>query len=226
MKNPYVERIRRRMREFHRHNPWRLDNGLYIPHAYPPESEHAALSWWDDVGFVLNGRRVLVFWRHPRCVYRDAIEAKAMADVAEPSTLDVFDACFHEGSASIKQWRKLGRSRKKVVSTTLQAPTEEWRAYFDAVRKRERELEDTGIDFDVTSSARIGWCSTATTIDLIAPLEVRSETDVRALAAFAKRLVRREVTLAGEWPGYRYGRAAWLAESVVRSGAHQRLDRE
>ncbi|WP_109580253.1 hypothetical protein [Cupriavidus plantarum] len=146
-----------------------------------------------------------------------------MADVPEPSTPDVFDACFHEGSASTKQWRKLGRSRKKVVSTTLQAPTEEWRAYFDAVRKRERELEDSGIDFDVTPSARIGWCSTATMIDLIAPLEVRSETDVRALAAFAKRLVKRETILAEEWPGYHYGRAVWLAESDARAVIEQTL---
>lgn len=110
------------------------------------------------------------------------------------------------------------------MSTTLQGPTEEWRAYFDAVRKIESELEDAGIDFDVTPSARIGWCSTATTIDLIAPLEVRSETDVRALAAFAKRLVKREVALADEWPGYRYGRTAWLEESAVRSGVQQNLD--
>lgn len=217
MKNPYVERMRRRMREFHRHNPWRLDNGLYIPHVYPPENDSTALSWWDDVGFILNGRRVLVFWRHARCVYRDAIEAKAMADVPEPRTFDVFEACFHEGSAGTKQWRKLGRSRKKVVTTTLQGPTEEWRAYFDAVRKREGELEDTGIDFDVTPSARIGWCSTATTIDLIAPFEVRSETDVRALAGLAKRLLKRETVLAEEWPGYHYGRAAWLAESDARA---------
>lgn len=182
------------------------------------------MSWWDDVGFVLNGRRVLVFWRHPRCVYRDAIEAKAMADVPQPSTFGVLDACFDEGSASTKQWRKLGRSRKKVVSTTLQGPTEEWRTYFDAVRKRESELEDTGINFDVTPSVRIGWCSTATTIDLVAPFEVRSETDVRTLAAFAKRLLKREVALADEWPGYRYGRETWLAESGVRSGVEQRLE--
>lgn len=85
-------------------------------------------------------------------------------------------------------------------------------------------IDNAGIDLDVTPSLCIGWCSTATTIDLIAPHEVRSEMDVRALAAFAKRLLKREVALVDEWPGYRYGREAWLAESDVCSGVEQRLD--
>jgi hypothetical protein len=209
------------MREFDRHHPLKLDSGLYIPHKYPVEHRDTKLSWWDDVGFVLNGRRVLVFWRHPRCVYRDAIEAKAMDDVPAPSGLSVMDTSLLGNDAGTKQWRRLGHSRKKVVATTLHAPTEAWWAFYEAVHKRVSELEFAGIDFDINPSARVGWCSTATTTDLIAPIEVRSEIDVRALAAFAKRLLKREVVLAEEWPGYRYGRAAWLADSDVRAGIQQ-----
>ena len=170
MKNPRLERLRRKMREYHRHHPWRLDGGLFIlktsvgrarvcgfgvvwqgattrngrsiprrsnaagrrqkraigrvaahpmgerprrhkrqppcglsrakerstevfrfiPHAYP-EAEAEPLSWWDDVGFMLDGRRVIVWWRHPRCVYHDAIERQAMADVPAPSTPSTLD---------------------------------------------------------------------------------------------------------------------------------------
>ncbi|WP_151704756.1 hypothetical protein [Nitrincola alkalilacustris] len=61
MKNSRLERLRRKMREYHRHHPWRLDGGLFIPHEYP-EAEVKPLSWWDDVGFILNGRRVIVRW--------------------------------------------------------------------------------------------------------------------------------------------------------------------
>lgn len=52
MKNRHFEQLGRKMREFHRHHPWRLHDGLFIPHAY---KEPCALSWWDDVGFILNG---------------------------------------------------------------------------------------------------------------------------------------------------------------------------
>lgn len=34
MKNPRLERLRRKMREYHRHHLWRLDGGLFIPHTY------------------------------------------------------------------------------------------------------------------------------------------------------------------------------------------------
>ena len=145
------------------------------------------LSWWDDVGFVLNGRRVLVFWRHPRCVYRDAVEAQAMADVPEPSGPGFLD----------------------------------WRVFYDAVTEHQVELERVGIDLDVAPSMRVGWCSTATMVELVAPVEVCSEADVRALATFAKRLLKREVAVAEEWPGYRYGRQAWLAEAAKRDRARQ-----
>lgn len=64
----------------HRITPWRLAQGLYIPHSYPGSKP---LSWWGDVGFVLNGRRVMVWWVHPRRKYLDEIEARVMRD-AEP----------------------------------------------------------------------------------------------------------------------------------------------
>jgi len=39
-----------------------LHDGLFIPHTYP---DPQALSGWDDVGFILNHRRVMVWWVHP-----------------------------------------------------------------------------------------------------------------------------------------------------------------
>lgn len=60
MKDPRQERLGRLQREYHRHHPWRLGpGGLFVPHSYA-EVKPDALSWWDDVGFILNGRRVIV----------------------------------------------------------------------------------------------------------------------------------------------------------------------
>lgn len=215
MKNQRLERLRRKMREYHRHHPWRLDGGLFIPHAYPG-AEAKKLSWWDDVGFILNGRRVIVWWRHPRCVYHDAIERQAMAEVPAPSTPSTLDKFLSGQEPGTKHWRKLGRSRKKVVSETMPKTADEWVAFYDAVNEREGELERAGIDLEVVPSMRVGLCSTATTVDLVAPVEVRSEDEVRALAMLAKRLLKRETTIADEWPGYSYGRDTWLSEADLR----------
>lgn len=83
MKNPHYEFLGRRMREYHRTHQWRLsDGGLYIPHVYG-DMESETLSSWDDVGFILNGRRIIVWWKHPRRVYEDTISSMAWEEAGE-----------------------------------------------------------------------------------------------------------------------------------------------
>ena len=87
MKIARLERLRQLQREYHQSHPWRLSQGgLYIPHSYA-DMKPDSLSFWDDVGFILNGRRVIVWWQHPRYVYSDAIEEKAWHE-AGPSPRD------------------------------------------------------------------------------------------------------------------------------------------
>lgn len=217
MKNPHLERLRRKMREYHRHHPWRLDGGLFIPHVYPPEAQAKKLSWWDDVGFILNGRRVIVNWLHPRRAYLDAIEQQAWENVPAPSTPSTLEKFLSGQEPGTKHWRKLGRSRKKVVGDTMPNTSDEWAAFYDAVNEREDELMRVGIDLEVVPSMRVGLCSTATMVDLVAPIEVRSKEEVRALAMLARQLLKRETTIADEWPGYRYGRDTWQSEAGLRS---------
>jgi hypothetical protein len=211
MKNLYLERLGRRMRDYHRHHPWRLNGGIFVPHAYP-EDRATELSWWADVGFILNRRRVIVHWIHPRMAYHEAIEQQAMAEVREPRDPDD-DFDFDKGE---KHWRKLGRSRKKLVATRVNF-SDERTAYFDAVNKREQELVRAGIDLIVAPSMRVQRYWWATAVNLVAPIEIRSEKAAKELAALAKRLLKRETTVAAEWPDYRYGRETWLSERASES---------
>lgn len=102
MKDQRQERLWRLQREYHRNNPWRLGpGGLFVPHSYA-EVKQDALSWWDDVGFILNRRRVIVWWRHPRHVYSDAIEELAQEQAGEFP----FDNWLTQGA--IPNYRKVG----------------------------------------------------------------------------------------------------------------------
>jgi hypothetical protein len=56
----------------------------------------------------------------------------------------------------------------------------------------------------------------ATGVNLVVPMEVRTKEDVRALAKLAKRLLRQQAAIAGEFAGYVYGLAEWLAETHLR----------
>lgn len=56
MKIARLERMARTQREYHRSHPWQLSKGgLFISHSYADISPDD-LSWWDEVGFILNGR--------------------------------------------------------------------------------------------------------------------------------------------------------------------------
>jgi len=209
MKNHYFERLRRAAREYHRNHPWRLENGLFIPHTYPAE-DSANLSWWDDVGFILNGRRVIVHWVHPRLAYSDAIEKQVQSEIPLPGA----SQRLREGGEKI--YRKPGRSRNKVIGTTYGPASNPWSDYLAAFNTRLDQLTHSGIDLEIRPSMRVSWYNWATGVDLIAPIEVHSTDDVVSLAAIARRLLKRETSVANEWPGYRYRQVDWLAEAGRR----------
>ena len=193
-------------RQYHRQHQWRLSqDGLYIPHSYA-ETKPDSLSWWDDVGFILNGRRVIVWWQHPRYIYSTAIEEQS-SDRAGPDPQD--DWLFEGATTNYKQ---VGKFRKKIVSYTSRQPSAEQDAYYELLRTVRQRMEAEGIDLDVSPSwkrERLNW---ATGVSLIVPLEVRNEAELAQVATVAKRLLLGQTTLENEFPEYRYGKADWLRE--------------
>jgi hypothetical protein len=215
MKNIHQESKLRRMRQYHRNKPWRLGTGgLMIPHAYPETRE---LSWWNDVGFILNGRRILVWWEHPRMKYADAIKDAAFFEAGESPRSS--DGMFSE-SKSTKNYKRLGRSRKKIVSYTILPMADDTRAYYDRVNEISDRLHAQGIDSVIRPSMsiqRLDWCIG---VELCIPIEVLTEDDVIALAATVRRMLTNGRTLAAlgcVWDeGYQYGKKEWLAEAEIR----------
>lgn len=193
-------------RQYHQHHPWRLSNdGLYIPHSYA-ETEPDRLSWWDDVGFILNGRRVIVWWQHPRYIYSTAIEELSW----DQAGTDPQDGWLFEGATT--NYKQVGKSRKKVVSYTSRQPSEEQDAYYEKLRTVRQRMAAEGIDLDVSLSwkrERLNW---ATGVSLIVPLEVRNESELAQLASLARQLLLGKTTLQNEFPEYRYSKADWLRE--------------
>ena len=206
MKNTRFERFGRLQRQFHRNHPWSLSQGgLEIPYSFA-ERAPDSLSYDEDVGFILNTRRVIVCWRHPRCVYRSAIAAQSWAEAGEGPD----DDWMTEGGTT--HYRKVGASRKKIVGYTSRQPSEEQVLYYALLDDIQKRLTTDGIDLDVPASwkrKRLPW---VTSITLTAPLEVRNEADLAVVAQLARRLILGQTTLNDEFPGYRYSRADWLRE--------------
>ena len=208
MKNPHYELLGRRMLEYHRSHPWRLsEGGLYIPHDYSnmtPES----LSYWDDVGFILNGRRFMVWWQHPRSVYRNRVESLAWEEAGD-SPRD--DWLFEGGTTNYKRLGKSGK-RKKVISYTSRSPSEAQQQFYDLLIQIEERLMKEGIDLEVRPSWKWERLTWAMGVSLVAPLEVRNEQEVAEIAHLARKLVLQQTTLEQEFPDFAYNRASWLED--------------
>lgn len=206
MKNTKRERLARMQRQYHRHHPWRLSQGgLFIPHSYaetPPDS----LSWWDDVGFILNGRRVIVWWRHPRQVYATALDEQSWQEAGEGPQDDWLT------TGITKNYRRVGKSRKKIVSYTSRQPSAEQRLHDDRRRAIRERLTTAGIALEVLPSWTREPLTWATGVSLVAPLDVRNEDELASLARLSRHLILGKTTLNAEFPGYRYGRNDWLRE--------------
>lgn len=211
MKNPHYEYLGRRMREYHRTHQWRLsDGGLYIPHAYSnmgPES----LSYWDDVGFILNGRRIIVWWQHPRHIYAEAISSMAWEEAGDGPR----DNWLWEGAT--KNYKMVGKSskRKKLSSFTSRDPSEAQTQHYEKLRKIEELLTQDGIELKVQPSwkwERLRW---AMGVSLVAPMEVRNEQELAKVARLARELILQKTTLVQEFPGFVYDRASWLRDQAV-----------
>lgn len=200
--------MRRTQRQYHQHHPWTLSQGgLFVPHSYT-HVKSDSLSWWDDVGFILNGRRVIVWWQHPRHVYSDVIDDQSWQEAG----IGPRDNWLTEGST--KNYRKVGASRKKIVSYTSRKPSEEQQRYYDKLRDIRDRLTIQGIDSEVSPSWKRERLSWADGISLIAPIEVRNETELALIAKLTRRLILGQTTLEKEFPGYRYNRSDWLQEQI------------
>ena len=186
------------MREYHRTHQWRLsEGGLYIPHAYwnmGPES----LSYWDDVGFILNGRRVMVWWRHPRDIFRAAISSLAWEEAGDGPQ----DCWLSEGGT--QNYKKVGKSgqRKKRSSYTSREPSEAQSQHYAKLSQIEERLMRDGIDQEVRTSWKWERLSWAMGVSLVAPMEVRCEKDLAEVARLARALILQQTTLAREFPGF------------------------
>lgn len=212
MKSPRLERLARRMREHHRHHPWSLsEGGLYIPHAYH-DMKPDDLSHWDHVGFVLNGRRYMVSWRHPRYLHASAIAALARQQQRTehgepPAPFGV------SGNAAKRPQNDIpsGRQKKPRRSERWDL-SDDWTRYQEQLTARTTVLRKLGIDLKVSPSWKWKRYEHCMGIDLVAPVEVRNEQELAQLAELARQLVNGQTTLAERFPGAVYGQSDWLRE--------------
>lgn len=209
MKNPRFELRRCLSRQYHRNRRGdHFEQGILVRHDYSgidPEG----LSWWDDVQFILGGRRIAVAWQHPRHVYQGMIEDAAMK--ATHHLYEKIEGGLFDRAEKI--YKKVGRNRKKISSyaTDRRPGQQEW---FDALCTEEARLSKEA-EFSVLPSFRVetlAWCRF---VEIVAPIEIRNVAELRMLVDLVRRVLKGETTLGCEFPDYRYDKAQWVADGLA-----------
>jgi hypothetical protein len=214
MRNRFYEDLRQSAKDYHRSHSLGVDaSGIYTRHVFEPER---LLSWWDDIGFILNNRRVMIWWVHPRLRYSDAVKEASWKAAGE------FPRSEEPIPDADPQFRRVGRSRKKVISYLSRQTSPLVREFYDRVSLLQEQLAETGIDHFVGPSFEVGHYCWGTGVELCAPNEIRTHADAVALVALARRLLKRQTTCAIEFGDYGYGKADWLREADARAADTER----
>lgn len=199
MKNPHRERLRIAAKNFHRRKrASRFRNGIIAPYSYDdPDPER--LTWWTDAVFIMNDYRVMLSWIHPRYAYDEQIHEEAGRRVALHPRMEPV-------TTPLK--KRAGRSRKKTVGSQVH-PANDARL---AAWKAQLALLNDEADYRIAPFIKSEWTQHCRLVELCVPMEVRSNGDLSALVALARRLLKREISLDDAFPSYLYTRENWQAE--------------
>lgn len=185
----------------------RFTNGLIVRHLYDDMTPETP-TFWDDAVFIVNDYRVALWGGHPRHQYHHFVETEALRRLnhLRPEGDPFAD--------TTPNYKKLGRSRKKVVSWTQRPTSDEYRRYFEMLADMEHQVSQE-VAFEVCPSITIAWHSWCKGLSQCVPFEVRSESDLVALSHVSRRLVMHESTIAQEFGDSVYRQAYWLADCKV-----------
>lgn len=208
MKNTYQESLRKQAKMYHRNERGSVfTNGLLIKHSYESASK-TNLSWWGDVDFILNNYRVSVEWIHPRQDYLDHVEGEVHKSL-EHLNIDLLD-----GIVTSTTYRKLGKSRKKVLLRKVDYSKELGdynEAYEAAFEKISRSSE-----YKARPHIRTNWEKDSYAVSVCMPVEILAVDDLVQLVYLVKKLIKRETTLDAEFKDYVYANQQFVKEEIFK----------
>lgn len=211
MKNKNYQRkkaaARRAFRGAMNDDRWDHARGIKVYHVYDEAVKPREKTYWDDVSFVWRHNYVVVCWIHPRYEYTEKIDEQAYEAVNRLFPDHHSDNWLSGGT---KNYKKVGKSRKKVVSyTTNHSST--GKDFYDTWR----EFKDT---FCKTSSLEVRpWIKVEQTdyslyVNICCPIEVRNEDGLKELADVVRDILDQKTTLKKLYGDYAYTAKDYIEE--------------
>lgn len=194
-----------------------LDRYSYDPkrkivffHSYWDENgkRHKECGWWDDVSFVHGSQYISVCWTHPRYEYHEKCDSIAYEEATRLCCSPNLDDLF-EGSK--KNYKKVGRSRKKVVSYTSEYSSGN-EGFYDTWKKKKLELLKLN-EWSIPTSFVVKQQDWARLVLICCPIEVIDEDSLAELANLVRVCLDNPYKFNEMFSEYQYTSETWNHES-------------
>lgn len=211
MKNKNYQRkkaaARRAFRGAMNDNRWDLQRGIKVYHVYDEEIKPRDKTYWDDVSFVWRHNYVVVCWTHPRYEYTETVDTQAYEAANR-----IFPDRRHDNmfSGGTKNYKKLGKSRKKVTSITCPG-VNTGKDFYDAWRDFKETFCQTS-SIEIKPYIRIEQTDYSLFVNICCPIEVRNEDNLKELADIVRSILDRKTTLQELYGDYAYTAKDYIVE--------------
>jgi hypothetical protein len=192
MKNKLYENRIRKAKEHARNSRWKPTHPkekIQLIHVYDEPTREK--SYWDDFKTKVNDQFVMIYYEHPRYVYRDRCESLAWDELEKelPYRDDIFKTtpCYTNA----------GKSRKRVKWYEVQPPEE----YSLKRMTRLSEIEDFILNDEnngivIKCDYSIEQMNWSRSLDIVANREILTEADAIEFVMDCKDLVKRKIAFS------------------------------
>ena len=179
-------------------------NGVSVYHVYGGEFKKEK-SYWDDTAFRQGSQWVSVAYVHPRYSYESAC-----SDIA----YSLVDGFVNTDWKSTPNYKKVGKSRKKVVSYTLGETCANNNDFFARIEVVENEILRTG-DVVIVPSINVTQTDYSRFVEICIPEEILCEDDLVRLCDIVRNALSDPNYLKTKYIGYSYTKDDYNRENTV-----------
>jgi hypothetical protein len=161
--------------------------------------------YWDDVAIKVGGQQVTIWWTHPRYLYEEHIDTIAYEEATAK-----YEQNTDRWMDGTPQYKKVGKSRKKIVSYLSNMDTPD--GFYGYWRDRKKELLETS-DFEQTCHFSVRQYDYCRGVSICIPIEVVDESSLHELTMIVRSLLANPEKFKELYGNYKYGKTEWNLEN-------------
>ena len=198
-------------------NPLRYDyKFITVYHCYKHKQEND-FSYWDDIVFVHNGKRITVTLKHPRTDYAEQIRSLALKEAELLKPNEIKEECDTLIDKCKKIYKTVGNSRKKICGYEAYSPYK--LTGLMLIQSLTEKYSEEGIEYTVKPYIKGHHFFSGIFYEVCIPFKINSEERLFFYAEAMMHYLKNGKTLScllnylGIDSNYQYTKEDWLKDN-------------